>query len=209
MTRDKKWFPVAYMFLMTALFSSIVIGLTQLTRNQVQANETLALERAILSVLPGMLDQHKAMSNSEAHLLFSEKVLAPDESSAGAYVLADNGKIIAYALPIRGQGFWAPIRGIIGIAADRTTITGLAIYQQNETPGLGAEISKPEFTGPFKGKIIAAGDKPLAIKRPGSNLDPHSVHAITGATQTSVRLETILNNALKDWQTRISQSGNP
>jgi len=52
MIRKQSWFPIAYMFCVTAFFSSIVIGLTRLTSDRVEANETLAFERAVLSVLP-------------------------------------------------------------------------------------------------------------------------------------------------------------
>ncbi len=40
--REKRWYPVLYMFAVTALSSSIVIGFTQVTRHRVQANAALA-----------------------------------------------------------------------------------------------------------------------------------------------------------------------
>ena len=204
MIKEKKWFPVIYMFLATAFFSSIVIGFTQFTSSKVEANRKLAFEKAILSVLPGLYDEKEKISNLELHKRFTEKVNEPDASSGGAYSFTDSGKIIAYALPISGRGFWAPIKAVIGIEADGKTITGIAIYQQNETPGLGAEIAKPEFRDQFNGKVMLLGKKPLSFKRPGASLDKSSVHAITGATQTSVRLEKIINDALRAWQKQKS-----
>jgi Na+-transporting NADH:ubiquinone oxidoreductase subunit C len=79
----------------------------------------------------------------------------------------------------------------------------MAIYQQNETPGLGAEIAKPEFRNQFKGKVILMDEKPLKIARPGAKLDQSSFHAVTGATQTSARLEVIINNGIKQWQQKL------
>lgn len=204
MIHDKKWFPVVYMFAMTAVISSIVIGFTQLTSGRVEANEKLAFEKAILAVLPGLYDENEKVSSLQLHQRFTERVHEPDARSAGAYTMTDSGKVVAYALPIAGQGFWAPIRGVIGIRADGKTITGLAIYEQNETPGLGAEISHPQFRDTFKGKVMFVGAKPLQIKRPGSSLDSHSVHAVTGATQTSIRLEKLINDALNAWRKQIA-----
>jgi len=203
MIRQKRWFPVAYMFAGTAFFSSIVIGLTQTTSERVAANEKLTFEKAVLAVLPGLYDENDKVSGLELHKRFTEKVTAPDELSGGAYTLRDSGKITAYAVPLTGRGFWAPIKGIIGIEADKKTITAIAIYQQNETPGLGAEIAKSEFTNQFKGKVMLMGEKPLSIARPGAQLDQSSVHAVTGATQTSTRLEVIINNGLKEWQQKL------
>ncbi|OHB59982.1 MAG: hypothetical protein A2167_06725 [Planctomycetes bacterium RBG_13_46_10] len=180
-----------------------MIGITELTSEKVKANQMLAFENAVLSVLPGLYEE-KA-NRLELHNRFNKEVSAPDELSAGAYTIRQNGKITAYALPIAGQGFWAPIKGIIGIEADKKTIIAIAFYQQNETPGLGAEIAQPKFRNQFKGKIISAGDKPLGIKRPGAELVASDVHAVTGATQTSVRLEKIINDALKDWLSKVAK----
>ena len=205
MIREKKWFSILYMFCLTAFFSTIVIGFTRMTDEKVRANDKLAFEKAVLSVLPGLYEQN--LSSLELHRRFTESVSPPDDSTASAYTLKQNGKIVAYALPISGQGFWAPILGVIGIEADKKTITGIAFYQQNETPGLGAEIAKPEFTKQFNGKTISTEGAPLNIKRPGSNLGASDVHAVTGATQTSTRLEKIINDGLKSWLSKMSTKG--
>ena len=204
MIREKKWFPVVYMFVITFFFSSIVIGFTQLTRERVEVNQKVAFERAVLSVLPGLYERGEKVSGLELHKRFAEKVSEPDKDSAGAYVLRESGKIVAYALPIEGRGFWATIKGVIGIEADRKTVTGIAFYQQNETPGLGAEIAKSEFRDQFKGKVLSLGERPLSIKRPETVLDESSVHAVTGATQTSTRLEKIINDGVKQWQKQMA-----
>jgi Na+-transporting NADH:ubiquinone oxidoreductase subunit C len=202
--RDKWWFPIVYMFLITAFLSSIVIGFSYVTSERVKANENLAFEKAVISVIPGLLDKEK--SRSELHRIFVERISNPDETSGGAYTFKDTGKIAAYALPISGQGFWAPIKGVIGINADRLTITGIFFYEQNETPGLGAQITRGTFTSQFSGKIISSTDKPINMKRPGTILGKSDVHAVTGATQTSARLEKIINNALKNWSSKMNKT---
>ncbi len=201
---EKWWFPVIYMFLMMAFFSSIVIGFSQVTGARVEANEDLAFEKAVLTVLPGLFDA--GTSRSELHRRFVERISNPDENSRGAYTLKEAGKTVAYALPISGQGFWAPIKGVIGIKADRQTITGIAFYEQNETPGLGAQITKNAFRSQFQGKVISSADKPLNMKRPGEVLGKSDLHAITGATQTSTRLEKIINDALQNWLLKFAQT---
>jgi Na+-transporting NADH:ubiquinone oxidoreductase subunit C len=199
--RERQWFPVVYMFLTTMVFSSLVIGFTRFTHDRVKVNETLAFERAVLSVLP---DRHDEQMNQAAiHKTFTNKIDAPDDSTGGAYTLKENGKIIVYALPISGQGFWAPISGIMGIKADQKTITGVAFYKQNETPGLGSEIAKEPFRKQFEGKVIATGDVPIRIRRPSEPLGESEVHAVTGATQTSTRLEKIIDTALNQWKQKV------
>jgi Na+-transporting NADH:ubiquinone oxidoreductase subunit C len=202
MIRKRPWYPILYMFCVTAVFSTVVIGFTRLTSESVEANQRLALERAVLAVLPGLYQQN--LSRLELHRRFTESVAQPDESSGGAYTSKENGRITAYAVPISGRGFWAPIKGLIGVKADKKTITGIAFYEQNETPGLGAEIAKRPFRDQFEGKEISSGDKPIRIRRPETTLGDNEVHAVTGATQTSTRLENIINTALKKWQAQMA-----
>jgi Na+-transporting NADH:ubiquinone oxidoreductase subunit C len=193
------------MFFVTAFFSSIVIGLTQVTRERVETNEQLAFERSVLSVLPDV--RVEGMTRLEIHRAFIETVDRPEDSSRDVYAARRNGQVTAYVLPISGQGFWAPIKGVIGIDTDNETITGIAFYEQNETPGLGAEITKRPFRDQFEGKVISSRGDPIDIKRPGAKLGENEVHAVTGATQTSNRLETIINNALKQWRDRSTRKG--
>ncbi len=203
--KEQRWFPILYMFLTTAFFSTIIIGFTSMTRQRVEANQKLAFERAVISVVPELAGEK--LSNAEVHQRFTEMVDEPTEASGGAYTVKKNGQLMIYALPVSGQGFWAPIGGIIGIEPDKKTVTGIAFYQQNETPGLGAEITKPPFRNQFKGKVLASQGKPLGMKRPGEELGNSNVHAITGATQTSTRLEGIINSALTQWQSKIGKEG--
>lgn len=203
--REKRWYPVLYMFAVTAVFSSIVIGFTEITRPRVQANEALAFERAVVAVLPGL--DGAGMSSLELHRIFIEQIVPPDVASGGAYTLKQNGRLVGYALPVSGRGFWAPIEGIIGIDADGETVTGMAFYEQKETPGLGAEIAKAPFQDQFKEKKLASDERPIRFKRPGEDLGPSDVHAVTGATQTSTRLEEIINTSVNAWRSRMGEAG--
>jgi Na+-transporting NADH:ubiquinone oxidoreductase subunit C len=192
------------MFLASAFFSSVVIGFAAATRQRVEANEMLAFERAVVSVVPGLYEP--GLSGVEIHRRFTERLNEPSEEAAGAYTLQQDGRIVAYALPISGQGFWAPIKGVIGIKADRKTVTGIAFYEQNETPGLGAEITQPPFRSQFEALTFSADDKPVRIVRPGAELGSGQVHAVTGATQTSVRVEKIINSAVTTWRSRVGRT---
>jgi Na+-transporting NADH:ubiquinone oxidoreductase subunit C len=203
--RQSRWYPVVYMFVTTALFSSAVIGVSAMTRERVEANARLVFERAVLTVLPGQYEP--GLSGDEIHRRFAERVHEPNGASGGAYTVLEGGRIAAYALPMDGQGFWAPIRGVIGIAADRKTVTGITFYEQSETPGLGAEIVKPAFRNQFKGKVLSWQGKPINIERPGAELGANDVHAVTGATQTSVRLESIINREVHAWQSKVGKEG--
>ncbi|HSV26634.1 MAG TPA: hypothetical protein VLH60_01970, partial [Sedimentisphaerales bacterium] len=74
MMREKPWYPVAYMFVVMAVFSSIVIGVGTATRERVLANERLAFEKAIIHAM-GLAEAD--MSNQAIHKLFVSRVKAP------------------------------------------------------------------------------------------------------------------------------------
>ena len=196
--RGKPWFPVVYMFVVTAFFSSILIGLARFTRDRVDANQRLAFEKAVLTALP--LNLPPDASSLELHRIFTERVVPPTSSSAGAYLLMEGDRLTGYAMPIEGQGFWDTIKGVIGIAPDKRTITDVSFYEQNETPGLGAEIARLPFRSQFVGREIADEGKPLGIRPVGASLEMNEVHAVTGATQTSTRLERIIVEQLTRWR---------
>jgi Na+-transporting NADH:ubiquinone oxidoreductase subunit C len=201
--REKRWFAPLYMFIVTAAFSSVVIGFAMKTENLVEANAQLALEKAVLQVLPKLYNE--GVSRLELHRAFTEQVTAPSEESGGAYVFKKDGQIQAYAVPFSGKGFWALIKGVIGVKADGKTVTGIAFYEQSETPGLGAEIAQPPFKNQFPDRILAEKGSQLKMKRPGEPLGENEYHAISGATQTCTRLETIINDALSQWRDKMEK----
>ncbi len=203
--RQKPWYPVLYMFVVTAFFSSILIGFSRFTQDRVEANQRIAFEKAILKSLP--LSLPSGASSLEMHELFVKNINDPTPSSGGAYVLMQDGQIRAYALPIEGQGFWDKIKGVVGIEADQQTLTGIAFYEQHETPGLGGEIVRPAFRSQFVAKRISKGDRPVVCRPVGSVLGENEVHAVTGATQTSTRLEDIINSDLKQWRAAMRTDG--
>ena len=195
--REKAAYPVGYMFGVTFLAAAVLIGLVRFTDERVQANRRILFERAVLESVG--LASH-ATPRSEVHRLFVDNMEPPEGDGVRAYRYVKDGSLQAYALPISGQGFWNTISGVIGVEPDGKTVVGISFYEQSETPGLGAEIVKPEFRDQFEGKRLAGQAPYLELRSVGSELDASSVHAITGATQTCTRLEAFLNEALSQWQ---------
>lgn len=66
----------------------------------------------------------------------------------------DKSTPIGYVIPVNGFGLWDAIYGYLAIQPDANTIIGISWYDQKETPGLGANISEPEWQSLFPGKKI-------------------------------------------------------
>lgn len=108
-------------------------------------------------------------------------------------------KPVAVAVPFSGPGLWGPIQGVLALKPDLRTIRGIRFYKQEETPGLGGEISAAWFQKQFVGKeMVSSEGKPgFRILKPGTAHDRNSVDGITGATLTSNRVQTMLNALAK------------
>jgi Na+-transporting NADH:ubiquinone oxidoreductase subunit C len=197
--KNNPFFAIFYMFILTAFFSSVLIGFARLTREKVQANQQIAFERALLEVFPEI----KLTSNAGVHQIFIEHF----EPAPSGYIFRREGLVKGYAVPVEGQGYWATIKAVIGIAEDRQTVTGMAIYEQNETPGLGARITEPDFCEAFNGLLLNDEGPPIDIRPAGTELGVDAVHAITGATQTCTRLEKLINDGLTQWKQQQKQQG--
>lgn len=191
--KEKPYFAVIYMFVVTAFFSTLLIGFSRITRRRVEMNEQLNFERAVIQAFPDITYEN----DQQIHQIFA-KQFQKDEKTA-AYLYKKDGQLAGYAVPFEGQGFWDKIRGVIGIAANRRTIKGVAFYEQKETPGLGARIDEDEFRRQFVGKKIEDSDEPIRIVPAARTLNENEVHAVTGATQTSIRLEVLMNRDLRAW----------
>jgi len=197
--REKPWFAVAYMFAVTAFFSFIVIGLARVTAERVRRNEQLAFERAVLMAL----QMAQGKTAEQIHQTFVE-MIEPVQGENN-YGLIRDGELAAYAVGFSGRGFWAPIRGVIGIEPDRQTVIGIAFYDQKETPGLGGEIVGQTFRRQFENLKLNPGPRPIEFRPFGATLDSHQVHAITGATQTCTRLEHLMNEDINEWLRIVAQ----
>ena len=195
----KDFFTVFYMVAITAVFTVVVTVLKVATEARVAQNEQLAEHREILLALN--LTDNLDLSGPEVDALLHEKVVAYawPRSERRVYASLDaKGVPQVYAFPIGGRGFWGPIRGFLGVAADGDEIRGISFVKHSETPGLGARIDDKWFREQFKGKQIAEPEDDLYINfvREDRELTETSVHAISGATRTSMALESFLNEDL-------------
>jgi Na+-transporting NADH:ubiquinone oxidoreductase subunit C len=141
------------------------------------------------------------------------RAYAADREPDGAWP-AD--KLLGVGVPIDGPGFWSHIAGLIALTPDYTRVKGVVFLVQSETPGLGARITEPSFLNQFvPARRREAGQPELRSSppedpddkfiyvggpEPSGSADPRyarRVDAVTGATQTSNRVEDLINASLE------------
>jgi Na+-transporting NADH:ubiquinone oxidoreductase subunit C len=182
-------YTVAFMLAVTVVFISAVAGTHVLTAERVERNAGLFLKRGVFEA-SGMTGTPSAPEL----LAWFEQAAQPAADAGGdpTFVVRDpsSGADRATVRVRRGAGLWGPIRAAVGVDA-AGNLTGLAILEQNETPGLGARIAEPWFRLQFRGKRAPLDLDPEGTRAPA----PDRVDAVTGATISSRAVRDLVNRA--------------
>ena len=147
----KKAFPVIILTVVVAISVTALTFTDRMTRGEIEAQKEARTE----SMLSGMFPE---MSRYE----FRDDI----------YTIYSDGDEIGYAFIAVGKGYGGDIEILVGLE-DETTLKGITIISQKETPGLGNRIAEPSFTDIFIGLNIAD----VALRRDGGQVD-----AITSST---------------------------
>lgn len=106
------------------------------------------------------------------------------ENFGQVYRVRRRGELALVVLPIRGNGYQSTIRAYLALEGDLNTIAAFTVYDQGETPGLGARITEPAWQAGWVGKQIAEnGDIAIEVVT-GEASGPYEVDGITGASVT-------------------------
>ena len=155
-----------------------------------EAEEALNILLALKVPLPGNITSKQIVKLRDQNIQGEEPyVYSPPDA---------NGTVLAVAIRFAGLGLWGPIKGFLALEPDMKTIRGITFYEQEETPGLGGEITTKEFRGQFEGKSIIGPDGvPGIIISVGGEDAPNKVDGISGATMTCDKVQAMLNEAIK------------
>lgn len=110
---------------------------------------------------------------------------------APAYLVWQDDEFERIILPVRGNGMWSALYGYIALESDLNTIAEATFYEQNETPGLGDQITRPDWLAQWRGRRIydERGEIHFAVAvgkvDPASLSAAYEVDALTGATVTA------------------------
>ncbi|MBT4363383.1 MAG: FMN-binding protein [Desulfobacterales bacterium] len=190
---------IAYMFLITFLFTSLVSAVKFFNEEKILNNEKTKLQKVVLHVLDISIINK---ADEEILQLFESRIRVKKNLNDVKYYVAyenDVETISGYAFTVGGSGFWGPIEAIVAVDDKLSKIKGISFYKHTETPGLGARITEKWFTKQFEGLSlhpVSAGEKMFYLKPLGSKTDEKDLDAITGATGTSRAVENFLNSEL-------------
>ena len=134
---------VLVLFTITAV-SALLVGLVHnITKDVIAQTEVKAKNEAKFKVL--------GTTENEAVVLADEVTKISDFEVVVSTVVAkdDNNNVLGYAVEatsITKSGYGGRIKLMVGFVedGDNVTISGVEVLSQNETPGLGANMTKPD-----------------------------------------------------------------
>ena len=194
-------FTIFFMFAITLVFISVLSLIYVLTRDTIRLNESLVVKRAVLYVAGLEVPQ----TGIQADALYQERVREVEDKEGNVlyYEILDSpdGELQSYVVPVLGAGLWGEIESVVGVEEDLKTLTGIEFIKQNETPGLGGRITESWFKEQFRGKRW-----PLSVVPEGEPAGDQEFQAITGATNTTLAVRSILNERLARAEQAIEES---
>ena len=115
------------------------------------------------------------------------------------HMLQKNNQLELLVLPVYGTGYQSTIKAWLTLAGDLDTIVALAIYEQGETPGIGAKITEQSWLDGWPEKKLhnATGDIAISVVK-GRSTNANEVDGISGATRTGQGINTMLSFWLSD-----------
>jgi len=187
--------------LLALLYGGALAGVESALRQKIADNKMDETYDRIPDLVPGA-DRDKTRQVNQSDSVIVTGTINGRQQRVFRAVAAD-GTQVGWVLPASGQGFADRIELLIGLDLQRSTITGLFVLDQKETPGLGNFITSDDlFLNQFAG---TSADDPLVVTKtdpaPGSN----QIQAVTGATISSESVATIVNKAIENFKDPILQ----
>lgn len=164
------------------------------------------LETAVIDLASGRIDADSDAAQFDYLAAQTDPAqtiaLSPEQDIAGisrrptrapVFLLRGDAGLALVVLPVYGTGYQSTIRAYLALSADLNTIAGLSIYEQGDTPGMGARITEPAWQALWSGRqaVSETGEIVITVVRSGASA-PFEVDGISGATRSSTAVARLV-----------------
>ena len=174
------------LLLVTAIAGGVLAGVNSVTAPVIAERQRQESFGALLEIF----------SEADDFLPIDEALLSEITSSNNFVTEVMEAKkgdeTIGYAMKTKSGGYGGDIIIQLGINLD-STLAGIKVMQQSETPGLGSRIvDEPAFAASFAGKSFASG-----LSAVGTPSADNEVMALSGATVSTNGVLAGVNGAIE------------
>ncbi|SDZ32072.1 electron transport complex protein RnfG [Proteiniborus ethanoligenes] len=182
------------LFIITAIAASVLAVANNATSGIIAEVQEQENNKARQEVLP-LAQSFVPLDEKE----FEEIVLDNDKVKEIYMGNSGSGQLTGYTIKTVSKGYGGEIEIITGISIDGK-VTGMKVVSHSETPGLGANATKPEFQNQFLEKLTSPS---IAVVK--SAPKENEIQAIAGATITSKSVSDGVNIALDVFNNKLSK----
>ena len=177
----------AVLFLIAAVASGILAFVNNFTKPIIEENRRRAEDEARREVLPEATE------------------FVPVETDYPFYVgINEERNMVGYTFLAEEMGYSGIIQTMVGVNPEMR-INSIKVINQSETPGLGANCTRPDFTNQFCNlfleELILDKDSGMIVTITGATI---TTRALTSSLQKAIRAVTAeLNNLPEDYLTSL------
>lgn len=178
---NKEFVVVVGKLVLISVVAAALLGITYVpTQAQLQKNEQEAMNLKLLEVMP----------DATFEPVYGDQVNAETGEQEILYYRAKDtsGNLMGYAFLSSQAGAKGTIVVVGGVDSSFSTITGMSVLSQEETPGLGSKIAEDAFRNQFNALPLSQ----LSLSSSGGSID-----SITGATISSKAVVDALNSKVE------------
>ncbi len=190
---------IIVLFVIALVSVSILAVLNQITLEPIAKAEAEAKAEVYRAVYSDAADFEELTEYSGETSSYAPE----DESIVINSVLEakdSSGQGIGYVFDVTSKnGYGGDVQIAVGITNGGEIKAFSVIDNSGETPGLGANSSKPEFSDQFAGLKADT----IAFSKTGANRDNNEIDAISGATITTTAVTTAVNEAINLYNTML------
>lgn len=182
---DKIIKPGIVLFIICTVAATLLGYVFDITREPVRVQEEKTRNIAMQEVLPLATE-------------FTDINMSNDDIKS-VYEGTDGGEVVGYAITTAPKGYGGEVVMLTGVDLDGT-VTGVSILSMQETPGLGANASNPEFRNQYIGK---SSDISVTKSSPAKD---NEIEAMTSATITSKAVTAGVNASVDFYKNNVKEA---
>lgn len=186
-------YTICFAAILGTFCATLLTGAAEFTEAARESNKLAEKNRNIFKALN--IEYDEGASAEKLLEIYENNIVTEEKDGVTFYKNVEGDIVKGVAVVFEGPGLWGPIKGILALEEDMRTIKGITFYEQEETPGIGADIAMPYFRERFVGKKIvdAQGDPGIVIKAGINDPGQNEIDGISGATMTVNKVSDMLN----------------
>lgn len=211
---DSQYYPIVFMLMLTVFFVGILSAFYRTTEKVIEQYRQITYKQHILNLFADSLsiltkqekstftDRQLTEQNFEKFVRTNDFSFPKASALQGKYyaVQVKDDMLLGYCFDITGSGLWGTMRGLLAVTPDFTRIINFTIYEQMETPGLGARVEEEWFKKQFAGKRLIDNKKKAEFYMVPEEATAigNEIRQVTGATITSVSVLKMIRVAAEE-----------